>query len=113
MSVPAPNGRCRRCQRPVIVARTELRQRWFALDPRPDPEGNQVAWQDSDGTWRTRQLSPGADAPWGYERVFMPHVATCPAQQEPDKPRPLPPNVIPITQAASRRHGTQPSAKGT
>jgi hypothetical protein len=92
LSKPVP---CRRCQKPVLPARTE-RGKWIALDPKPDPKGNQAAWQDSDGTWKTRQLSPGSDPPWNWERVHMPHVATCkPEAVVPLKPA-LPPNVTPV-----------------
>jgi hypothetical protein len=95
---------CRRCLKPVLPARTE-RGRRIALDPGPDPKGNQAAWEDSDGTWKTRQLSAGSDPPWNWERVYMPHVATCKPQAAPAPRSPLPKNVIPITAAPSRRDG--------
>jgi hypothetical protein len=94
-------GLCRTCLRPVLLVRTE-RNKPFLLDPKPDPKGNQAAWCDSDGTWKTRQLSPSSDPLWDFEKVYMPHVATCPGRKPHEAP-PLPPNVIPITQAASRR----------
>lgn len=103
------NGRCRTCLELVIWARTE-RNRWLALNPKPDPAGNQATWRDSDGTWKTRQLSEAAEPLWGFEKVFMPHVATCEKRVKPVQPQ-LPPNVIPISRAASRRHG--PRAKGS
>lgn len=95
----AANRTCRLCLRPVIAARTEARNRWIALDPEPDPKGNQAAWQDSDGTWRTRQVGAASEPPWGWETVYMPHVATCPGRQEPEKPPPPPGNVIQISRA--------------
>ena len=101
LSKPVP---CRRCQKPVLPARTE-RGKWIALDPKPDPKGNQAAWEDSDGTWKTRQLSPASDPPWGFEKVHMPHVATCKPQEAVVPARPLPPNVTPIGAARSRRDG--------
>lgn len=100
-----PNGRCRACLELVIWARTEPRNRWFALDPKPDPKGNQAAWQDSDGLWRTRQLTEGGEPLWGFETVHMPHVATCEKQRPKPEPPPLPPNVTPISAARSIRDG--------
>jgi hypothetical protein len=94
------NGRCRACLEPVIYARTELRSRWFPLNPEPDPAGNQAAWQDSDGIWKTRQLTEKSDPKWGFETVFMPHVATCEREKErraraKEAKRPVPANVVP------------------
>lgn len=108
-----PNGRCRACLKPVLWARTELRNRWFALDPAPNPKGNQAAWQDSDGLWRTRQLGEGREPLWGFETVYMPHVATCEKQRPKPAPAALPPNVIPIGRAPSRERGATPRLKGT
>ena len=103
------NGRCRACLSLVIWARTE-RNRWLALNPKPDPAGNQAAWRDSDGTWRTRQISENAEQRWGFEQVFMPHIATCEKQRPKPEPPPLPPNVIPISRAPSKR-AAQPSTR--
>ena len=96
------NGRCRACLTLVIWARTEPRNRWFALDPKPDAKGNQAAWKDSDGTWRTRQIGAGIPK-WDWETRYMPHVATCEKQKPKPEPAALPPNVIPIGRAASKR----------
>jgi hypothetical protein len=101
---------CRRCQRPVLWARTG-RGKWLPLDPKPDPKGNQAAWQDSDGTWKTRQIGPNAgpdDKPYDFERLYMPHVAgtTCKPQEAAVVPiKPLPQNVTPISAARSLRGG--------
>jgi hypothetical protein len=98
----AANGQCRACLKRVIWARTEPRNRWFPLDPKPDPKGNQAAWQDSDGTWRTRQIAEG-DVKWDWETVYMPHVATCEKRTPKPEPAPLPQNVTPISAARSVR----------
>lgn len=97
---------CRQCLRGIVWART-VRGRPLALDPSPDARGNQAAYRDAAGTWRTRQLKQGEE-PAAYERRMMPHPATCtghreqlPSSQLP--PRQLPDNVIPITRAARRR----------
>ena len=108
MTAPKPtaNRTCRACRRPVIAARTEARNRWIALDPVPDPAGNQAAWQDADGSWRTRQLGKD-EKPWDWERRFMPHVAACPGRRpEPEAPPPLPPNVIKFDPARKRAGST-------
>ena len=103
---------CLRCQRTVLWAKTE-RGKWIALDPKPDPKGNQAAWEDSDGTWKTRQLSAKSDPPWGWEKVYMPHVptTTCKPQEAAVVPiKPLPANVTPITAARSARDGRRTPA---
>lgn len=104
------NGRCRACLEPVIWARTEPRNRWFALDPKPDPGGNQAAWKDSDDTWRTRQLGGSAEPLWGFEAVYMPHVATCEKRQPKPQPPPPPENVIAISPARWRQ-GAKPNRR--
>jgi hypothetical protein len=103
-----PLLKCGRCRQPVLPARTE-RGRRIALDPQPDPKGNQAAFQDSDGTWKTRQFGqPGSDPPWGWETVYTPHVATCSPAPAPVVPADaLPKNVTPITAARSVRSGTR------
>lgn len=90
------------CGQKLLWARTE-RGKWIPLNPKPDPEGNQAAWQDSDGTWKTRQVGPASDPPWDYERVFMPHFATCERRKTaggagaPSTPAPPASNVIPAS----------------
>ena len=109
MTAPAPNGRCRTCLRPVLIARTEAHNRLFLLDPEPDPAGNQAAFKDPQDLWRTRQLGKD-DRPYSFETRHMPHLVTCPGQQKPRAPAALPPNVIPISRAPSKR-GAQSSAR--
>jgi len=110
--VSDPNGRCRACLEPVIWARTEPRNRRFPLDPKPDPKGNQAAWRDSDGTWRTRQLAEG-DESWDWETVHVPHVATCEKHEPKRPPAPLPQNVTPISAARSLRSGKRTNGRNT
>lgn len=107
----AANGQCRACLKRVIWARTGLRNRWFPLDPKPDPKGNQAAWQDSDGLWRTRQLTEGGEPPWGFETLYMPHPATCEKRKPKPEPAPLPQNVTPISAARSVRGGNRPNGR--
>ena len=92
------------------TARTE-RGRLIALDPDPDPGGNQAAFKDSDGIWKTRQFGPASEPPWGFETVYMPHVATCSPTAAPVIPvASLPKNVTPITAARSVRSGKRTPA---
>lgn len=100
---------CGKCQRQVLWAKTE-RGKWIPLDPAPDPKGNQAAWQDSDGTWKTRQVGPASDPPWDWEKPFMPHAATCKPEAAVVPARPRPANVTPITAARSLRGGRRTPA---
>ena len=87
------------CGQKLLWARTE-RSRWIPLNGKPDPKGNQAAWQDSDGIWKTRQLTEKSDPKWGWETLYMPHAATCPGRR-PAAPKPdagpLPANVVPFS----------------
>ena len=90
---------CDDCWQPVIWALTAANGKWIALDPEPNPEGNQAVYADQARTLRTRQLGKNSE-PLGYERRHMPHVATCPKRRQAP---PVPSNVIPITRAVPRR----------
>ncbi|MFM9675810.1 hypothetical protein [Streptomyces brasiliscabiei] len=71
---------CRDCRRPILWTITEAGKR-LAVDPDADPAGNTAIWRDGTGSWRSRR--PSVDLPiTGWERLHMPHVATCPARQE-------------------------------
>jgi len=99
---------CSACRQPVVWAFTAKGKR-LALNPDPDPAGNQAAYRDHRPTWLTRQLKDGEE-PFTWERRHMPHVATCTGLQRrtapraPQVPAVLPPNVIPITSARKGRH---------
>ncbi|MFJ4009420.1 hypothetical protein [Streptomyces sp. NPDC090026] len=78
---------CPTCHRTVRWTLTEAGRR-LAVDPTPNPDGNTAVWRDGTGTWRSRR--PTTDLPLtGWERLHMPHPATCPARQTP-----LPAGVI-------------------
>jgi hypothetical protein len=98
---------CDDCHAPIRWART-VNDKWIALDPDPDPAGNQAAYRDATDTFRTRQLRKDAE-PQAYERRYMPHVATCTKRKAPQPPRlapvATPPNVIPIGRARGLRRG--------
>ena len=92
---------CSQCYRPVIWA-TTVYERPIPLDPDPDPDGNQAVMRDGTGALRTRQLKKNQE-PADFERLHMPHAATCAARRAPAR---LPSNVTPITSARSLRGGS-------
>jgi hypothetical protein len=51
------------------------------LNPHPDPGGNVAAYKDHTGTVRCRTLGKGQQAA-GFERIYMPHAATCEKAKE-------------------------------
>ncbi|WEH40764.1 hypothetical protein [Streptomyces sp. AM 2-1-1] len=82
-----PAAHCPTCRHPIRWTRTEA-GRPLAVDPDPDPTGNTAVWRDGTGALRSRR--PSTDLPLtGWERLHMPHVATCPAtRQQPETPLP-------------------------
>jgi hypothetical protein len=103
------SGLCSACRKPVLWALTVNNKR-IPLDPRPDPDGNQAAYRDGTGGYRTRQLKDDQE-PSGYERRYMPHFATCTRRDKPATAAPaptatvLPENVIPISRGRELRRG--------
>ena len=76
----ARRGICGGCREPLLWAVT-IRGKFMPLNPQPDPDGNVAAYKDHLGDMRARTL--GKDQPpMGYERVYMPHAATCAAVKE-------------------------------
>lgn len=71
---------CRRCHAPIEWAITLLGKRMPLDAGEPaDPERANVArWIDGDGVIRARALARG-ERPAAYERLAMPHFATCPS----------------------------------
>ncbi|MBM9506731.1 hypothetical protein [Actinacidiphila acididurans] len=89
--------RCWRCQREVLWTVTETGRR-LAVDPQPSQEGNTAVFRDGAGTYRSRRPTEELPAaPW--ERMYVPHVATCPkhAEEAPATPPVLPPGVADFT----------------
>ncbi|MEU4170981.1 hypothetical protein AB0F46_29390 [Streptomyces sp. NPDC026665] len=71
---------CRDCHRPIIWTFTEAGKR-LAVDPTPDDKGNAAIWRDGTGAVRSRR--PSDELPLcGWERLHMPHVATCPTRTQ-------------------------------
>lgn len=103
---------CQACGGRLLWALT-VNAKLMPLNPGPDPGGNQAAYRDGTGGWRTRQLKAGEE-PLRYEKRYMPHVATCLKPEAAVTPlrRVLPPNAIrsappgpagTVATAASRR----------
>ncbi|WP_433445676.1 hypothetical protein [Nonomuraea sp. CA-141351] len=101
---------CGRCGADVRWTTTMAGAR-LLVDAEPNPDGNTAVWTEATGTVRSRRISAEMPArPW--ERVMMPHVATCQgaARQEPlpiptphPAPIPDPPNVIRLDRYRGRR----------
>ncbi len=79
---------CLKCHKPVRATTAESGKR-FLVDPVPDPAGNTAVSRDAGGVLRSRRISAERPAaPW--ERVMMPHAATCKPIPKADPP-PRPP----------------------
>ncbi|WP_433444595.1 hypothetical protein [Nonomuraea sp. CA-141351] len=95
-------SRCDDCKKPILWTITEA-GRPFAVDPKPNPDGNTVCIRDGLGVWRSRR--PTADRPKAlFEQVFYPHVATCTK----GVPEQLPDNVTRLDDARRKRRGLPP-----
>jgi hypothetical protein len=95
----ALSGWCRACGRRIVYGLTEAANKQ-PLDVEPNPAGNVVGYLDAAATLRVRTLKLG-EQPYGYERRFMPHAATCAAAVP--RPSELPSNVIDLAQVRARR----------
>lgn len=97
-------ARCGDCGGDVLWTITDAGRR-LAVNPDPDDAGNTAAYRDGTGTWRSRRPNDELPiAPW--ERLYMPHVATCPARRPaelPDMPRCL--GIINLADERRRRNG--------
>ncbi|MFF1467979.1 hypothetical protein ACIQWL_09195 [Streptomyces mirabilis] len=81
--MPRPSY-CTACGAPIRWTVTEARKR-LAVDVQPHPDGNAAVSRDGRGTWLSRR--PTAELPLApYEKLHMPHVATCKARQAGEEP---------------------------
>jgi len=97
--------RCAVCGSEVLWTVTEAGKR-LAVDPRPDEAGNTTAYRDGLGVWRSRRPSQELPiAPW--ERLYMPHAATCRDGGKSPQPQALPPGVVDLA-AHRRARGRRP-----
>ncbi|WP_233534060.1 hypothetical protein [Streptomyces murinus] len=95
---------CADCRREVLWTVTDAGKR-LAVDPEPTPDGNTAVHRDGTGTRRSRR--PSEELPlMGWERLHMPHVATCPGRLRvpaPARPAVLPPGVSDLSAYRRRR----------
>lgn len=73
-------GTCDLCSRRVLYALTTKHRQVIAIDPLPDPTGNQAV-SVKDSTYWTRQLSKDRPAAEEREVLRRPHVSSCPVAQ--------------------------------
>lgn len=82
---------CRACRKPIVFAvvanKAGRPPGKMPLNPRPDPDGNVAAYQDVTGSLVGRVVGKGGDH-LGYERIYMPHAATCEKRDPPAPPAP-------------------------
>lgn len=107
---PSEVRQCRICSAPIRLTRTEA-GRILPVDADPSPAGNTAVSRDVHGVLCSRRISEAYPAR-PYERVMMPHAATCRREQpvQPEIPglaMPLPPNVIRFDLTRTRRPRTR------
>ncbi|MEZ7004988.1 hypothetical protein [Streptomyces sp. AD55] len=79
-----PPSICAACGAPIRWTITEGRKR-LAVNASPDPAGNAAVSRDGRGTWLSRR--PTQDLPLApYERLHMPHPATCKGREAAEEP---------------------------
>lgn len=115
--IPTPSELrpCPDCFRPILWTATVANKR-LAVDPAPDPDGNQACYRAAPRLWVSRSLD-GADArpPAAWEERYRPHVASCTGRRAVQEPLPgvtpkdTPPNVIRLD---PRRRGRSGRRKG-
>lgn len=79
---PVPCPSCRA----LILWTTTPAERRLPVDAEPTPAGNVAVSQDVEGQLRGRVLRTSQPTVQPFERLYMPHFATCKAP--PPKPRP-------------------------
>ncbi|MCX5285972.1 hypothetical protein [Streptomyces sp. NBC_00198] len=78
-------GRCPDCSEAVLWTRTQpgattAGGKQMPVSRRPDPAGNTAVRRDGTTAWISRRVTD-AQPLMGYERLHMPHQATCRAHQ--------------------------------
>lgn len=104
-------GFCPACHRPVLFTSTQPGAttpggKRLAVDRQPDPAGNTAVRRDGTGRYVSRRVTEARPL-LGYERLHMPHPATCPNQQQTQLPLQLPKNVVRLDPRRAR-----PSRRG-
>lgn len=85
------------CGQEIIFGFNVKTKNHIPLNPRPDPAGNMACYTDGTGTFRAR-VPTAEDRIDGFERLYMPHAATCAARKKPatEPPAEQTGNVIPL-----------------
>jgi len=112
---------CRSCGKTILFAIVTNRQgkppSRMPLDPSPDPGGNVASYRDATGTRVGRVLGKNGKA-LGFERLYMPHFATCekratrPGGINPP-PSSLPPGVTSLNTWRRTRKPRRPGRRRT
>ena len=110
-------SRCRQCGEPIIFALVGNQQGKPAsrmpLNPAPDPAGNVACYRNAAYTLVGRVL--GKKQALGYERVYMPHFATCkkPVGKRPENSpaEPTPKGVTSLNEWLARKRNGKPRTR--
>lgn len=98
---------CQKCGAEIRWTITEASKRQ-AVNAAPDPQGTRAVSRDGRGTWLSR--TPTAELPLcGWERLHVPHAATC--QPEPEEPLTRCLGLLTLAHDAEP-DGTAPERKG-
>lgn len=76
------------CGQPIIFGFNPKTRNRIPLNPRPDPAGNQACRVDVHGSLLAR-VPTDEDRIEPFERLYMPHFATCKGQQPPKPGSPV------------------------
>ncbi|MET7944415.1 hypothetical protein [Streptomyces sp. NPDC005302] len=100
-------GRCPDCAQTVLWTRTQpgattAGGRQMPVSRHPDPAGNTAVRRDGTTAWISRRVTD-AQPLMGYERLHMPHQATCPAARQKHLPLELPAGVARLDERRRNR----------
>lgn len=95
---------CRGCGQRVFFVRTVAGKK-LPVNLEPDPAGNTAVYRDGSGCFVGRSLTKADPTPAPFEKVYMPHMATCTKLHRSTPGAPLPANVIPISKGREVRTG--------
>lgn len=111
-TIPGPRVKCRRCQAPIVWARTVASEtgtggKPMPLDPEPNPAGNVAVRPGRRNELLARVLKKDEDHDHRAEVRAVPHMATCRADARVSA-RQAEAGVIDFAAAQARRQGETP-----